>query len=195
MAGRRPRRRSCGARSSRSPRRSSASLPPPRTSCVRSPMRSAGAVPRWTMIAARGTSDHAAVYAQYLIETHLGLPTGLAKPSVTTVYGARLRVARRPPAGHLAVGPEPRHRRRRPGGARSRRADRRHHQRASVAARRCRGMAGAVPRRTRARGARHQDVRRRAGGGRIAGGRHPARPCAGRRPGGTCRTCCAPPCR
>ena len=46
--------------------------------------------PRWMMIAARGTSDHAAVYAQYVIETHLGLPTGLAKPSVTTVYGARL---------------------------------------------------------------------------------------------------------
>jgi glucosamine--fructose-6-phosphate aminotransferase (isomerizing) len=46
--------------------------------------------PSWAMIAARGTSDHAAVYAQYLIETHLGLPTGLAKPSVTTVYGAPL---------------------------------------------------------------------------------------------------------
>jgi glutamine---fructose-6-phosphate transaminase (isomerizing) len=44
--------------------------------------------PRWVMIAGRGTSDHAAVYAQYLLETHLGLPTGLAKPSVTTVYGA-----------------------------------------------------------------------------------------------------------
>ncbi|MDQ4036512.1 MAG: SIS domain-containing protein [Chloroflexota bacterium] len=46
--------------------------------------------PAWAMIAARGTSDHAAVYAQYLIETHLGLPTGLAKPSVTTVYAAPL---------------------------------------------------------------------------------------------------------
>lgn len=46
--------------------------------------------PRWIMIAGRGTSDHAAVYAQYLFETHLGLPTGLVKPSVTTVYGARL---------------------------------------------------------------------------------------------------------
>ena len=46
--------------------------------------------PRWVMVAARGTSDHAAVYAQYLIETHLGLPSGLAKPSVTTVYGASL---------------------------------------------------------------------------------------------------------
>ena len=46
--------------------------------------------PRWITIAARGTSDHAAVYAQYLIETQLGIPTGLAKPSVTTLYGARL---------------------------------------------------------------------------------------------------------
>ena len=45
---------------------------------------------RWVTIAARGTSDHAAVYAQYLIETQLGIPTGLAKPSVTTLYGARL---------------------------------------------------------------------------------------------------------
>jgi glucosamine--fructose-6-phosphate aminotransferase (isomerizing) len=46
--------------------------------------------PRWIMIAGRGTSDHAAVYAQYLLETHLGIPTGLVKPSVTTVYGASL---------------------------------------------------------------------------------------------------------
>lgn len=50
----------------------------------------ARARPRWIMIAGRGTSDHAAVYAQYLFETHLGLPTGLVKPSVTTVYGASL---------------------------------------------------------------------------------------------------------
>lgn len=47
----------------------------------------ARAQPRWIMVAGRGTSDHAAVYAQYLFETHLGLPTGLVKPSVTTVYG------------------------------------------------------------------------------------------------------------
>jgi glutamine---fructose-6-phosphate transaminase (isomerizing) len=46
--------------------------------------------PGWIMIAGRGTSDHAAVYAQYLFETYLGLPTGLVKPSVTTIYGARL---------------------------------------------------------------------------------------------------------
>jgi glucosamine--fructose-6-phosphate aminotransferase (isomerizing) len=46
--------------------------------------------PRWVTIAARGTSDHAAVYAQYLIETQLGIPTGLAKPSVTTLYDGHL---------------------------------------------------------------------------------------------------------
>ena len=48
------------------------------------------AAPRWVTIAARGTSDHAAVYAQYLIETQLGIPTGLAKPSVTTLYDGRI---------------------------------------------------------------------------------------------------------
>jgi glutamine---fructose-6-phosphate transaminase (isomerizing) len=48
------------------------------------------AQPRWVMIAGRGTSDHAAVFAQYVIETQLGLPTGLVKPSVTTIYGAAL---------------------------------------------------------------------------------------------------------
>ncbi len=46
--------------------------------------------PRAVFIAARGTSDHAAIYARYLIETHLGIPVGLAAPSVTTIYGARL---------------------------------------------------------------------------------------------------------
>ena len=35
---------------------------------------------------ARGSSDHVAVYSQYLLEAYLGLPTGLALPSVTTVY-------------------------------------------------------------------------------------------------------------
>ena len=46
---------------------------------------------RFAVIAARGTSDHAANYAQYLMESHLGLPTGLAKPSITTIYERSLR--------------------------------------------------------------------------------------------------------
>ncbi|MEI8334389.1 MAG: SIS domain-containing protein [Chloroflexota bacterium] len=46
--------------------------------------------PRLVMVAARGTSDHAGIYARYLIETTFGWPVGLAASSVTTVYGARL---------------------------------------------------------------------------------------------------------
>jgi glucosamine--fructose-6-phosphate aminotransferase (isomerizing) len=47
--------------------------------------------PRWVSIVARGTSDHAAVYGGFLVETQLGLPVGLASPSVTTVYRAPIR--------------------------------------------------------------------------------------------------------
>jgi glucosamine--fructose-6-phosphate aminotransferase (isomerizing) len=46
------------------------------------------ASPRWVSIVARGTSDNAAVFARFLIETQLGLPVGLASPSVTTIYRA-----------------------------------------------------------------------------------------------------------
>ena len=38
-------------------------------------------------LAARGTSDHAAIYGKYVFEALLGIPVGLAAPSVTTVYG------------------------------------------------------------------------------------------------------------
>lgn len=44
------------------------------------------AAPRFVLLAARGTSDHAALYAKYLIETTLGLPCGLASTSVYTAY-------------------------------------------------------------------------------------------------------------
>jgi glucosamine--fructose-6-phosphate aminotransferase (isomerizing) len=47
------------------------------------------AAPRFVLIAARGTSDHAALNAKYLAEIRLGLPAGLASPSSMTVYGAR----------------------------------------------------------------------------------------------------------
>jgi glutamine---fructose-6-phosphate transaminase (isomerizing) len=40
------------------------------------------------VIAARGTSDNAARYAQYLIGARLGIPVALAAPSLTTMYGA-----------------------------------------------------------------------------------------------------------
>ncbi len=41
---------------------------------------------RFAMIAARGTSDNAALYAKYLFEVILGIPTALASPSVFTLY-------------------------------------------------------------------------------------------------------------
>ena len=39
---------------------------------------------------ARGSSDHAATYARYLIETRLGILTASAAPSVSSLYEARL---------------------------------------------------------------------------------------------------------
>ncbi|MFU8852410.1 SIS domain-containing protein [Micromonospora sp. SL1-18] len=45
--------------------------------------------PRHVVFTARGTSDHAALYAAYLTEIRLGLPAGLASPSTITVFGAR----------------------------------------------------------------------------------------------------------
>jgi glucosamine--fructose-6-phosphate aminotransferase (isomerizing) len=45
--------------------------------------------PRFVLLAARGTSDHAALYAKYLVEICMQLPAGLASPSTVTVYGAR----------------------------------------------------------------------------------------------------------
>ncbi|WP_415951916.1 SIS domain-containing protein [Streptomyces sp. KLOTTS4A1] len=51
--------------------------------------RIAARAPRFVLLTARGTSDHAALYAKYLLEIRLGLPCGLASMSTTTAYGAR----------------------------------------------------------------------------------------------------------
>lgn len=48
----------------------------------------------FAMIAARGTSDHAAVYGKYLLEINNGLPVALADPSVFTLYGSSLSLGR-----------------------------------------------------------------------------------------------------
>ena len=45
--------------------------------------------PRFVLFVARGTSDHAALYAKYLVETKLGLAAGLVSPSTMTVYDSR----------------------------------------------------------------------------------------------------------
>ena len=46
--------------------------------------------PRFVAVVARGTSDHAGIYARYLVETTLGIPVGLVASSVTTLYGATI---------------------------------------------------------------------------------------------------------
>src|SRR5581483_2001762 len=45
--------------------------------------------PRALVTCARGSSDHAATFAKYLIETRLGVLTSSAAPSVSSVYGTR----------------------------------------------------------------------------------------------------------
>lgn len=45
--------------------------------------------PRTVLLAARGTSNNAALYLKYLLEISLGLPVGLVSPSTFTVYGTR----------------------------------------------------------------------------------------------------------
>ena len=43
------------------------------------------------VIAARGSSDNAALFARYLIEVHLGIPVSLAAPSVITKFHSPLK--------------------------------------------------------------------------------------------------------
>ncbi|MBS0611720.1 MAG: SIS domain-containing protein [Proteobacteria bacterium] len=43
--------------------------------------------PRVVVTLARGSSDHAATYAKYLVETRTRLPTASAAPSVSSLYG------------------------------------------------------------------------------------------------------------
>lgn len=63
------------------------SATPPLAAEVAAHIRAAN--PRFVLFAARGASDHAALYGKYLTEVLLGKPTGLASPSTMTAYGAR----------------------------------------------------------------------------------------------------------
>ena len=46
------------------------------------------------IILARGTSDNAAYFLKFLIETKLGMPVGLASPSSVTIYNSKLHFDR-----------------------------------------------------------------------------------------------------
>ncbi len=58
---------------------------------------------RFAMLAARGTSDNAALYAKYLFEVILGVPTALASPSAFTLYGSEDAAGRCPDDRHQPV--------------------------------------------------------------------------------------------
>ncbi|MBS1827332.1 MAG: SIS domain-containing protein [Acidobacteria bacterium] len=47
--------------------------------------------PRMIVLAARGTSDNAALFGRYLLEIATGIPVSLAAPSIFTLYGASLK--------------------------------------------------------------------------------------------------------
>ncbi len=49
---------------------------------------------RFVIMAARGTSDHAAIYGKYLLEIKNSIPVGLADSSVFTLYDAKLKMDR-----------------------------------------------------------------------------------------------------
>jgi glutamine---fructose-6-phosphate transaminase (isomerizing) len=55
--------------------------------------------PRGVLTCARGSSDHAATFGKYLIETRLGVLTTSAAPSISSVYGAAADLT-----GMLAIG-------------------------------------------------------------------------------------------
>ncbi|HKV44687.1 MAG TPA: SIS domain-containing protein [bacterium] len=51
-------------------------------------------MPGAVLIAARGSSDNAALYGKYVLETRLGVPVTLVAPSVVTLLGGQLRTRR-----------------------------------------------------------------------------------------------------
>jgi glucosamine--fructose-6-phosphate aminotransferase (isomerizing) len=48
--------------------------------------------PQVVVTCARGSSAHAAAFAKFLIERHLGIPVAPAAPSIVTIYGRHLRL-------------------------------------------------------------------------------------------------------
>lgn len=54
---------------------------------------------RNAVLAGRGTSDHACIFAQYVLGLTSGLVTGLAMPSLLTLYGAQFDLS-----DHLVIG-------------------------------------------------------------------------------------------
>jgi glucosamine--fructose-6-phosphate aminotransferase (isomerizing) len=73
----------------------------------RAAARIAAASPEWALIAARGSSDNAARYAQYLLGAYNGLGVGLAVPSLVSLYGRAPRMGRAAVLGISQSGQSP----------------------------------------------------------------------------------------
>lgn len=64
------------------------------TAIARVAREAAASDPLFAMTIARGSSDHACTFLKYAFELELGLPVASIGPSVASIYGAQLRVAR-----------------------------------------------------------------------------------------------------
>ena len=133
------------------------------------------------VIAARGTSDHAAIYAQYVLGVRHGLSVGLGTPSVISLYGAEPRLDRSLVMGISQSGASPDIVGVVEAGPAAGRPDDRHHQRPVVAAGDGRRDDHRPRRRPGAGDRRDEDLHGRAPGGRRAVGGAVRRP--GRRDG------------
>ena len=59
---------------------------------------------RLIVLVARGSSDNAALFGRYLLETTTGIPVSLAAPAVHTLYRAKLDLRDALVIGHLTIG-------------------------------------------------------------------------------------------
>ena len=116
------------------------------------------------MIAARGTSDNAARYAQYLFGAMNRLPVALATPSLFTLYNTPPDLAAGADDRYLAVGRVAGYRGGDRRGAAAGRADTGDHQRARLPARAGGGVCAADPRRGRAERRGDEDLQRPTAG-------------------------------
>ena len=118
------------------------------------------------VLVARGTSDHVAIYARYLLEARCALSASLAAPSLYTTYRPPVDLTRALVLGISQSGRTPEIVGRAGVRRRARRARRRAHERCRIAAR---GRGAARARHGCRRGAlgrRHEDVHDGPGRGR-----------------------------
>ncbi len=119
--------------------------------------------PRTVVTYARGSSDHAATFAKYVIETRVGVLTSSGAPSIASVYRDPPDFRETLALDHFAVGPKPGHSRRGRGCECRRGAVRRTRQRRAIASGGCCGRHRSASGRTRAERSSDQVLYREPG--------------------------------